>query len=304
MVLNQLTSKAQHIFLDGRYSPAKDIRHFVTTEFDRIKAAHPQAHLLLKDWPPEPAINAIVEKSSNQFIYAATVMRYLANPSTVPSLSLERAQGPVLYRQKSPFPQLDAMYTYILQQAEDQEAIRDITSLILLTYHAHWLESLSCAARILPEYHQTDDQAESLITNLLGVYDSRYTHTLVESSISDLAAIVQYQDNKLVFYHEDLADFFVYSARSKKYWIWDEKIFRNILEALLARSLRKYSPGDDVLLNQILETRIRNCGIWIANSTEMYYGLRPADPAYHTSCGHYEDQESWNCVHHTDTDAV
>ncbi|KAF5310011.1 hypothetical protein D9619_010168 [Psilocybe cf. subviscida] len=132
MAFNELSLPAQTIFLDEQYSPEKDIRVFVTAEFKRIKASHPSAHFLGGDWPPTSDVEEIVRKSSGQFIFAATVMRYLSHPSTVPSLSLERVRGIVPAGKNSPFTHLDSIYTFILAQADDPEVMRDVLSVMLL----------------------------------------------------------------------------------------------------------------------------------------------------------------------------
>ncbi|KAF5331084.1 hypothetical protein D9619_005897 [Psilocybe cf. subviscida] len=95
----------QSIYLDDQYRPEEDIRVFVAGEFNRIRL-HPLAHTLSNDWPCDSDIESIVEKSSGQFIYAATVMRFLANSSASPKLSLKRVQGIVPIATNSPFAHL------------------------------------------------------------------------------------------------------------------------------------------------------------------------------------------------------
>ncbi|KAF5322199.1 hypothetical protein D9619_000297 [Psilocybe cf. subviscida] len=201
MALNRLSSPAHTIFLDEQYSPEKDIRVFVTAEFDGIKVLHPSAHLLEGDWPSPLDIEEIVRKSSGQFIYAATVMRYVSRPSTVPSLSLQQVQGIVPAGKNSPFAHLDSIYTFILMQADDQEATREMLSITLL-------------------------DTDLARTNLLYHYNSRYTHALIESCISQLSAIVELTEGiNIRLYHASLADFLVDKDRSGVYWV-DVDAFR------------------------------------------------------------------------------
>ncbi|KAF5321914.1 hypothetical protein D9619_001836 [Psilocybe cf. subviscida] len=200
MAFNQLSLDAQTIFLDGQYSPEKDIRRFVTAEFDRIKVSHPSARSLPRDWPLTSDVEGIVTKSSGQFIFAATVMRYIAHASTVPSLSLERVKGIVPNGKNSPFAHLDSVYTFILSQVDDLDATLAMFSLSIAEPNF----SLKC----------------------LCDYNPRYTHALVESCASELSAIVQLSpEGVLDFYHASLPDFFVDQARSGKYWI-DIDVFR------------------------------------------------------------------------------
>ncbi|KAF5310019.1 hypothetical protein D9619_010162 [Psilocybe cf. subviscida] len=202
MAFNRLSSPAQTIFLNEEYSPEKDIRVFVTAEFDEIKASHPSARLLDRDWPSPTDVEAIICKSSGQFIYAATVMRYISRPSTVPSLSLQRVQGIVPAGKNSPFTHLDTIYTFILAQADDPEVMHDVLSVTLLT------------------------EIESEHTMLLDHYNSRNSRAVMESCISQLSAIVQLtEDGGINFYHASLTDFLVDPDRSGIYWV-DVDAFR------------------------------------------------------------------------------
>ncbi|KAF5309482.1 hypothetical protein D9619_012432 [Psilocybe cf. subviscida] len=72
--------------------------------------------------------------SDEMFIYAATVMRFISHSSASPTISLARVRGAaqIPANSKSPFSHLDAIYTYILSQVDNQEALKDIL-------HAHTL---------------------------------------------------------------------------------------------------------------------------------------------------------------------
>ncbi|KAF9053284.1 hypothetical protein BJ165DRAFT_1523991 [Panaeolus papilionaceus] len=63
--------------LDYSFTPDKDILVYVTHEFLWIVNHHPYGRYLPSGWPGNHIINAIVIKSSGQFIYAATVMRFI-----------------------------------------------------------------------------------------------------------------------------------------------------------------------------------------------------------------------------------
>ncbi|KAF5310267.1 hypothetical protein D9619_010154 [Psilocybe cf. subviscida] len=205
MAFNRLSSPAQTIFLDEQYSPEKDIRVFVTAEFDEIKASHPSAHLVGGDWPPSSDVDQIVLKSSGQFIYAATVMRYISHPSTVPSLSLERVRGIVPVGKNSPFAHLDTIYTFILAQPDDPEATREVLSVALL-----------------PEI-------ESEHITLLHRYNSRNSQALIQSCISQLSAIIELTAGENIrSYHASLEDFLADPDRSGVYSV-DVDAFRGKL---------------------------------------------------------------------------
>lgn len=140
-------------------------------------------------------------------------MRFLAQSSAVPSLSLDKVRGIAPCAKNSPFAHLDAFYTYILRQGEDEEAIRDILSFTLLD------EEIT-----LQQQHRTRESdppswmngAEYLppISLFLRLYDARYTESLFMSCISDISSIVQLHKGQLVFYHASLSDHLLDQSRS------------------------------------------------------------------------------------------
>ncbi|KAF5324133.1 hypothetical protein D9619_011304 [Psilocybe cf. subviscida] len=131
MSFKRLSTPFLPLYLNDDYSPETDIRLFITDEFKKVKSTHLLAYTLDETWPSVEDIDGIVEKSSGQFIYAATVMRFISNSSASPMLSLGKVQGvSESAGTSSPFSQLDAIYTYILSRADDQQALKDI-------FHAH-----------------------------------------------------------------------------------------------------------------------------------------------------------------------
>ncbi|KAF5314300.1 hypothetical protein D9619_011863 [Psilocybe cf. subviscida] len=101
MFFNKLGNSAESIFLDADYRPQDDIRHFITAKFNEIKKVHSLAHTLGENWPAEADIDAIANKSSGQFIYAATVMRFIEYSTASPALSLLRVHVYALKERES-----------------------------------------------------------------------------------------------------------------------------------------------------------------------------------------------------------
>ncbi|KAF5329677.1 hypothetical protein D9619_009207 [Psilocybe cf. subviscida] len=217
MAFKELASPVKSIFLDEQYQPEKDIRAFVTGEFARIKTSHHLSHMLSNHWPSHEDTESIVKKSSGQFIFAATVMRYMANSSASPKLSLERVQGiQVPVAANSPFLHLDAIYKYILSQAENREAVMDMLSMELL------FETVKAVY----------DPAFYALDNILHTYNSRYTPQLLHSCVSDLTAILQFDGLHLEFFHASLPDFLKDKFRAGEYHIDVDAFGAKILSAI------------------------------------------------------------------------
>ncbi|KAF5329682.1 hypothetical protein D9619_009208 [Psilocybe cf. subviscida] len=202
MTVKDLSSPVKAIFLDEQYQPEKDIRALVIGEFARVKRSHHLAHMLSDHWPSNEDIGSIVKKSSGQFIFAATVMRYIANSLASPKLSLEMVQGiQVPIATNSLFVHLDAIYKYILSQAENREAIMDLLSMKLL---------VETAGNALTIYS---------LDYILHIYNSRYTPEFLHSCVSDLTALLQFGEGRLVFFHASLPDFLKDKNRAGEYYI-------------------------------------------------------------------------------------
>ncbi|KDR67314.1 hypothetical protein GALMADRAFT_28609, partial [Galerina marginata CBS 339.88] len=71
-----LKSITLHIALDDTYQPESDIRSYFEGSFSEIKETHLQKRSIPAAWPSDTDISSLVTKSSGQFIYAATVVRY------------------------------------------------------------------------------------------------------------------------------------------------------------------------------------------------------------------------------------
>jgi len=65
------------LYLDESYEPDEDIRRFLQDSFEEIRTTDPFKSGIPMVWPTPEAMESIVRKSSGQFVYAATVVRYV-----------------------------------------------------------------------------------------------------------------------------------------------------------------------------------------------------------------------------------
>ncbi|KDR65651.1 hypothetical protein GALMADRAFT_29941, partial [Galerina marginata CBS 339.88] len=63
--------------LDSEYQASEDIKLFLHDEFSHIRETHPLKSRIPDDWPTEKVLNELVKKSPGQFIYAATVTKFI-----------------------------------------------------------------------------------------------------------------------------------------------------------------------------------------------------------------------------------
>ncbi|KAJ3523061.1 hypothetical protein NMY22_g11617 [Coprinellus aureogranulatus] len=101
----------EEIFLDNKFQPDDDIRLFLESKFSELS----RRYCLPPTWPGEASIKRLVANASGQFIYAATVMRFIDAPPRLPQVSLNivlKLQSSAGFR---PFNSLDKLYTAILK---------------------------------------------------------------------------------------------------------------------------------------------------------------------------------------------
>ncbi|KAF9471924.1 hypothetical protein BDN70DRAFT_774657, partial [Pholiota conissans] len=64
------------VVLDDTYKPYNDIHLYLTDSFHKIKTTHRYHDSIPEKWPSQSDIDALVKKSSGQFIYASLVVKY------------------------------------------------------------------------------------------------------------------------------------------------------------------------------------------------------------------------------------
>ncbi|KDR67010.1 hypothetical protein GALMADRAFT_258674 [Galerina marginata CBS 339.88] len=118
--------------LDETYSPDDDIRLFLVESFESVKRTHILRSHLPCDWPSENAIDVLVHKSSGQFIYAATVVKFVKSARRRPSERLDIILGITATGDDTPFAELDSLYCHIFSLVEDLPRATEVLSILLL----------------------------------------------------------------------------------------------------------------------------------------------------------------------------
>ena len=98
------------VVLDETFNPGRDIWVFLRDGFAKICAVNPILSHLEQPWPGEGIIALLVQRSSGQFIYAATVLKFVGADFCSPTKQLAL----VLKPDSTAFSDLDQLYTQIL----------------------------------------------------------------------------------------------------------------------------------------------------------------------------------------------
>jgi len=183
--------------LDNEPESMEDVEYFLSAKFDEIKRTHPSRRHISQDWPSLQAKADLMQKSSGQFIYPATVIRYISSPRHSPMLRLDMILKVQPLSGESPFAQLDALYRYILLSCEDVELALRIIGMCLLSTKAldvPWSLWPFPSALIAPEN----------MDKILGLHPGD-----VQRSLEDLGSLIEYKgdDIPLRVLHASLFDF-------------------------------------------------------------------------------------------------
>ena len=184
--------------LDDTYKPDDDIRLFLTDSFREVKDTHPMRRYLDHLWPSVGVLECLVEKSSGQFIYASTVVKYISSIRHQPADRLDMILGirPPRHTREVPFAELDALYRHIFTALEDKETV-----LLILGF---WLLSSFQGSISRP------GNLEHFF--LLNRGD-------IEMSFGDLSSVITISEAHIHILHASLPDFLLDATRSKEFYI-------------------------------------------------------------------------------------
>lgn len=198
---NSQRSGIFRLALDNTYHPNQDIRLFLQDKFAEIAKTHLFASTIPSGWPGEDVVEKLVDKSSGQFIYASTVVKYVSSVRHHPTKQLDIVLGLRPPRRQMPFAELDALYTHIFSSVEDLDVVFQILALAVLGI----------------------DMTTTSMEALLGLEDGD-----IPVMLADLASLVQCvpqsslrasPDLRLQIFHASLKDFLFDELRSKNMYM-------------------------------------------------------------------------------------
>jgi len=188
--------------LDDTYKPDDDIRLFLTDNFRQVKNTHPMRRYLGHSWPSVDVLDRLVQKSSGQFIYASTVVKYISSIRHQPADRLNVILGirPPRHAREMPFGELDALYTHIFTSVEDIETVLLLLGFCLLPSSRYYYVHMNAEAL---EYFFLLNQGD------------------IEMLFGDLGSVISLSNvvSPIHILHASLGDFLLDSARSKEFQI-------------------------------------------------------------------------------------
>ncbi|KAK1230069.1 hypothetical protein PQX77_006843 [Marasmius sp. AFHP31] len=130
-----LSQISNRIVLDDTLAARQDIRRFLVYHFQDIVTCRKYRQVEFPEpWPSKQDLETLVERSCGQFVYVATLVKFLKSASNHPitQLSMILARTPARKSGSSPYRELDALYDIILDMNSDDEEMSPVLSAILI----------------------------------------------------------------------------------------------------------------------------------------------------------------------------
>ena len=192
-----------------------------------IKQRHP-SRTSLPSWPSKEDIERLVLRSSGQFIYASTVIKFIDSHRHWPPDRLKVISGILPRGKTTPFAEMDALYCLILFAASDNiDKVLDIFAVLLF----HWSRD--------PDRLPTIQFLESFLS---------YRPGEVLTVLSDLHSIISVplsckQYGTIQFFHASLGNFLVDHSRSGKIFCLDPGISHRKIATQILKEIESNSSN-------------------------------------------------------------
>jgi len=217
-------SMVDYLALDQTFNPDQDIHIFLESKLADLKENHPMRSHIDTLWPATHYLEELVRKSSGQFIYPATVVKYISSIRYLPSDRLDVILG-IKPSEDSPFSELDALYTHILSSVEDAEIMKQIMGVLFLVNSTDLNQSLPNA------FARTTKGLASLLF---------LSPATVLSCLNDLSSVLGISEashskvgEEITVHHVSLGDYLFNKDRSGNFYTDPTSFFKNFVSQCL-----------------------------------------------------------------------
>jgi hypothetical protein len=184
------------------YETSGEIYQYLSDEFARIRQTHPAKRSIPSDWPGEPTLHALTDKSSTIWAYPSTVIKYVDNPRRHPVELLKHVLDASLTASPGrPFAELDAIYEIILNPPDvDMLLMKRLLHVIIEITH------LSSALGSVAEFLTSSILSAHRLDKFLFLVEG-----MTEITFCDLHSVLSVaEDTKrpyIYFHHKSLEDY-------------------------------------------------------------------------------------------------
>jgi len=221
--LSPLQPHLSRLALSDEYAAEEDIWQFLQDSFDRIRREHPLAPYIPPSWPSADVLREITKKSSGQFIYASTTVKYTGgDPYELPTRRLDviRRLQPPRDKEDLPYTELNSLYNHVLSNVRDIERVKHVLGVLIIV--------------------------NPLLGSTLSVYTTQTMDDLffwhpgeTKACLSPLESIIGCDEmDTISVFHASVSDFLLDPTRSNQFYLCRKSILGDCA-ALGLRHLRQ-----------------------------------------------------------------
>ena len=244
-----LCSVTRQIFLGQTPEANDDIRTFLRLGFTEIHDS-PKHRLTMsnvpKPWPSYSVLDDLVDKASGQFIYPATVLKFVGDPNYRPTDRLDIITSmpvisPTALTQK-PLATLDQLYSQILSMSSDKPRTLEIISVLIAMqasisdlrgeHRIFHVVLLRIAEKLLGLEPGDGPQALRMIHSLVHISG----RSLISDADDNLLLREDYrEEDEIRFHHKTFIDYLLNHSRSLEYCVDMEEMNTRLALACIVR---------------------------------------------------------------------
>ena len=231
-IIEPLSSITRKIFLAQTSEANDDIRTFFRLGFTEIRDSlkhHPTMSNVAKPWPSYRVLDDLVDKASGQFIYPATVLKFVGDPNYRPTDRLDIIVSiPVISPSAittKPLDALDQLYSQILSTSSDKQRTLDILSALIAmqpTYSGLFnplRDLLRVAEKLLGLQPGDGVQGLRMIHSLVHITGRSLMSDVADDNLSPMDDIFQTHEGDIRFHHKSFIDYLLDPSRSLEYCV-------------------------------------------------------------------------------------
>ncbi|KAJ2929824.1 hypothetical protein H1R20_g7266, partial [Candolleomyces eurysporus] len=263
-----LSKVAYHIQLSDQHDASADMRRYLRRRFEDIG-------LRIDDlqWFTEDNIETLVQAASGQFVYVATVFKYISErrASPVQRLKAVLTWTPGAGRGAKPFEALDRLYANILLNAKDAYEAVD-------THHGREFLLLFRAYTISAAGFPSN--SHRIIVNPTPMFLSAWLFQedkAEESLISDLRSLVTFQKGQfdlcLHLYHQSFSDFLEEESRAKTLFVPLSRVATHLVKCLMQHIVECPFESDSQSPKRSLSMAVKLLPFFLINNAPIDEGV-------------------------------
>ena len=197
--------------LSDEYSSGEDIYRFLEDSFDKIRREHPLASYISSSWPSADVLHELTSKSSGQFIFASTTIKYIGgDPRQLPHhrLDIIRSLRSPKEEKDMPYAELNSLYHHVLCNVDDIIAVKQVLGVLII---------------VNPELRWKRIYTPEAVDDFLF-----WERGETKACLSQLASVIECgTGGKISILHASLSDFLFDPSRSQQFYLCRESVLRH-----------------------------------------------------------------------------